>query len=291
MMISFEYATLPRREDENKPPIGGPRTRALSVRVSQWIRERRERRRRGGGEGEEEKEEEVYAFVEDDSEALMYFAAIAKETRGGATESLFDDVSFATITGVGFGGNNNSADAGADDDDVKEEDDNSIESSTRSEKMLDDMEAQWMRMESRKRAETIEVTSFERRLREIREKRRNSATEIRMAREMGSSFADESLVGVVMTHKNRPEYCEKAVEALLQQTHRKVEIVIVDDGSEEAHVKRLEQFVHSRKKDDTLKSVKIVKIAKPGKYLGEARNFGYSKLSEKNRVRFILRRR
>ncbi|CAL6341766.1 unnamed protein product [Bathycoccus prasinos] len=279
MMISFEYATLPRREDENKPPIGGPRTRALSVRVSQWIRERRERSRRGGGE--EEKEEEVYAFVEDDSEALMYFAAIAKETRGGATESLFDDVSFATITGVGFGGNNNSADAGADDDDVKEEDDNSSESSTRSEKMLDDMEAQWMRMESRKRAETIEVTSFERRLREIREKRRNSATEIRMAREMGSSFADESLVGVVMTHKNRPEYCEKAVEALLQQTHRKVEIVIVDDGSEEAHVKRLEQFVHSRKKDDTLKSVKIVKIAKPGKYLGEARNFGCSKLSEK----------
>ena len=287
MMISFEYATLPRREDENKPPIGGPRTRALSVRVSQWIRERRERRRRGEGEGEEEKEEEVYAFVEDDSEALMYFAAIAKETRGGATESLFDDVSFATITGVGFGGNNHSADAGAgagaanDDDDVKEEDDNSIESSTSSEKMLDDMEAQWMRMESRKRAETIEVTSFERRLREIREKRRNSATEIRMAREMGSSFADESLVGVVMTHKNRPEYCEKAVEALLQQTHRKVEIVIVDDGSEEAHVKRLEQFVYSRKKDDTLKSVKIVKIAKPGKYLGEARNFGCSKLSEK----------
>ena len=287
MMISFEYATLPRREDENKPPIGGPRTRALSVRVSQWIRERRERRRRGEGEGEEEKEEEVYAFVEDDSEALMYFAAIAKETRGGATESLFDDVSFATITGVGFGGNNHSADAGAaagaanGDDDVKEEDDNSSESSTSSEKMLDDMEAQWMRMESRKRAETIEVTSFERRLREIREKRRNSATEIRMAREMGSSFADESLVGVVMTHKNRPEYCEKAVEALLQQTHRKVEIVIVDDGSEEAHVKRLEQFVHSRKKDDTLKSVKIVKIAKPGKYLGEARNFGCSKLSEK----------
>ena len=287
MMLSFEYATLPRREDENKPPIGGPRTRALSVRVSQWIRERRERRRRGEGEGEEEKEEEVYAFVEDDSEALMYFAAIAKETRGGATESLFDDVSFATITGVGFGGNNHSADAAADDDDVngdddvEEEDDNSSESSTRSEKMLDDMEAQWMRMESRKRAETIEVTSFERRLREIREKRRNSATEIRMAREMGSSFADESLVGVVMTHKNRPEYCEKAVEALLQQTHRKVEIVIVDDGSEEAHVKRLEQFVHSRKKDDTLKSVKIVKIAKPGKYLGEARNFGCSKLSEK----------
>ena len=107
-------------------------------------------------------------------------------------------MSFATITGVGFGGNNHSADAGAgagaanDDDDVKEEDDNSIESSTSSEKMLDDMEAQWMRMESRKRAETIEVTSFERRLREIREKRRNSATEIRMAREMGSSFADES---------------------------------------------------------------------------------------------------
>ena len=123
MMISFEYATLPRREDENKPPIGGPRTRALSVRVSQWIRERRERRRRGGGEGEEEKEEEVYAFVEDDSEALMYFAAIAKETRGGATESLFDDVSFATITGVGFGGNNHSADAAADDDDVNGDDD------------------------------------------------------------------------------------------------------------------------------------------------------------------------
>ena len=48
MMISFEYATLPRREDENKPPIGGPRTRALSVRVSQWISERRERSRRGG---------------------------------------------------------------------------------------------------------------------------------------------------------------------------------------------------------------------------------------------------
>jgi len=263
----FEYATLPR---DALKPIGGPRTRALSVRVSNWIRERRE-----SNSGEEE----VYAFVEDDSEALMYFAAMSKETRGGATESFYDDVSFATLTGIEFSDRGISdGDVVVDDDDDHEEDD--VGGS--SEKMLDDLEARWMLMESRKRAETIEVMSLERRLKEIRDERRKSATEIKMAREMGSSFADESRVGVVMTHKNRPEYCEKAVEALLKQTHRKVEIVIVDDGSEDAHVERLENFVDSTKnRDDADKSVQIVKIAKPGKYLGEARNLGCSKLSDK----------
>lgn len=259
--VVVKYETLPR---DATTPIGGPRTRALSVRVNAWVRERREHREEG-----EEKGGEVYAFVENDSEALMYFAAMSKETRGGATESLYDDVSFATITGVGF------------DSDDDEEEKNSAEDGKRStsEKMLDDMEARWMRMESRKRAETLEMTSLERRLEEIRDKRIKSAAEIRIAREMGISYADESHVGVVMTHKNRPEYCEKAVEALLRQTHRKVEIVIVDDGSEEVHVKRLEKFVDSKK--DNNKSVKLEKLAKPGKYLGEARNFGCSKLSEK----------
>ena len=259
--VVVKYETLPR---DATNPIGGPRTRALSVRVNAWVRERREQREEG-----EEKGGEVYAFVENDSEALMYFAAMSKETRGGATESLYDDVSFATITGVGF------------DSDDDEEEKNSVEDGKRStsEKMLDDMEARWMRMESRKRAETLEMTSLERRLEEIRDKRIKSAAEIRIAREMGISYADESHVGVVMTHKNRPEYCEKAVEALLRQTHRKVEIVIVDDGSEEVHVKRLEKFVDSKK--DNNKSVKLEKLAKPGKYLGEARNFGCSKLSEK----------
>ena len=259
--VVVKYETLPR---DATNPIGGPRTRALSVRVNAWVRERREQREEG-----EEKGGEVYAFVENDSEALMYFAAMSKETRGGATESLYDDVSFATITGVGF------------DSDDEEEEKNSVEDGKRStsEKMLDDMEARWMRMESRKRAETLEMTSLERRLEEIRDKRIKSAAEIRIAREMGISYADESHVGVVMTHKNRPEYCEKAVEALLRQTHRKVEIVIVDDGSEEVHVKRLEKFVDSKK--DNNKSVKLEKLAKPGKYLGEARNFGCSKLSEK----------
>ena len=259
--VVVKYETLPR---DATNPIGGPRTRALSVRVNAWVRERREQREEG-----EEKGGEVYAFVENDSEALMYFAAMSKETRGGATESLYDDVSFATITGVGF------------DSDDDEEEKNSVEDGKRStsEKMLDDMEARWMRMESRKRAETLEMTSLERRLEEIRDKRIKSAAEIRIARETGISYADESRVGVVMTHKNRPEYCEKAVEALLRQTHRKVEIVIVDDGSEEVHVKRLEKFVDSKK--DNNKSVKLEKLAKPGKYLGEARNFGCSKLSEK----------
>ena len=259
--VVVKYETLPR---DATNPIGGPRTRALSVRVNAWVRERREHREEG-----EEKGGEVYAFVENDSEALMYFAAMSKETRGGATESLYDDVSFATMTGVGF------------DSDDEEEEKNSAEDGKRStsEKMLDDMEARWMRMESRKRAETLEMTSLERRLEEIRDKRIKSAAEIRIAREMGISYADESRVGVVMTHKNRPEYCEKAVEALLRQTHPKVEIVIVDDGSEEVHVKRLEKFVDSKK--DYNKSVKLEKLAKPGKYLGEARNFGCSKLSEK----------
>ena len=259
--VVVKYETLPR---DATTPIGGPRTRALSVRVNAWVRERREHR-----EEAEEKGGEVYAFVENDSEALMYFAAMSKETRGGATESLYDDVSFAMMTGVGF------------DSDDDEEEKNSAEDGKRStsEKMLDDMEARWMRMESRKRAETLEMTSLERRLEEIRDKRIKSAAEIRIAREMGISYADELRVGVVMTHKNRPEYCEKAVEALLRQTHRKVEIVIVDDGSEEVHVKRLEKFVDSKK--DNNKSVKLEKLAKPGKYLGEARNFGCSKLSEK----------
>ena len=88
--------------------------RQLSVRVNAWVRERREHREEG-----EEKGGEVYAFVENDSEALMYFAAMSKETRGGATESLYDDVSFATMTGVGF------------DSDDEEEEKNSAEDGKR----------------------------------------------------------------------------------------------------------------------------------------------------------------
>ena len=94
---------------------------------------------------------------------------------------------------------------------------------------------------------------------------------------MGISYADESRVGVVMT-TNGPSM-RKSRGGLLRQTHPKVEIVIVDDGSEEVHVKRLEKFVDSKK--DYNKSVKLEKLAKPGQYLGEARNFGCSKLSEK----------
>ena len=80
------------------------------------------------------------------------------------------------------------------------------------------------------------------------------------------------------------------MEALLRQTHPKVEIVIVDDGSEEVHVKRLEKFVDSKK--DYNKSVKLEKLAKPGQYLGEeVQEFRMLKTLRKNRVRFIFRRR
>ena len=83
--------------------------------MNAWVRERREQREEG-----EENGGEVYALVENDSEALMYFAAMSKETQGGATESLYDDVSFATITGVGF------------DSDDDEEEKNSVEDGKRS---------------------------------------------------------------------------------------------------------------------------------------------------------------
>ena len=90
-----------------------------------------------------------------------------------------------------------------------------------------------------------ETLPIETRLRKVREERRGRLDEIRMARENANSFADEATVGVVVTHKNRAELCEETVRTLLKQTHRKLEIVIVDDGSEVEHLTRLERFVAS----------------------------------------------
>ena len=259
--MTIKFATVPRDEGL----IGGPRSRAMSVRVMKWIRERRLNNERRG---------ETYAFV-DCADVLMYFAVIAKETRE-ITESLFDNVSFARINLVESDGNNDESSSSSSSSSSSDDFSNSAA------ELYDALEARWMSMESRKRAELIEIDSFETRLSEIRAKRKSALDENKMAMEIERSFADDSTVGVVMTHKNRPEFCEKAIDALLQQTHRKLEIIIVDDGSEEENVIRLETFVNTRVRVvvNSNKIVKIVKIEKPGKFLGKARNVGVDALSE-----------
>ncbi len=58
----------------------------------------------------------------------------------------------------------------------------------------------------------------------------------------GSRGADGPVVSVVMPTRNRARWVERAVESVLSQTHPSLELLVVDDGSSDDTLGRLERF-------------------------------------------------
>lgn len=77
------------------------------------------------------------------------------------------------------------------------------------------------------------------------------------------SVNEQPLVSVIIPTYNRPEYLEKAIASVSGQTYDNFEILIVDDGSEEAYAKPI-----------CSKYEKCSYYFKPNGGLSSARNFG-----------------
>lgn len=58
--------------------------------------------------------------------------------------------------------------------------------------------------------------------------------------------AQESLVSVIITTYNRPSYLKKAVESVVRQRHKNIEIIVADDCSHESPQPIIEAFQDSR---------------------------------------------
>ena len=65
------------------------------------------------------------------------------------------------------------------------------------------------------------------------------------------------LVTVLINNYNKEKYCYKAVKSVLDQSYKKIEIVFFDDGSNDASLKKINQF---RKKIKVIKNLKRGKI-------------------------------
>ena len=50
------------------------------------------------------------------------------------------------------------------------------------------------------------------------------------------------LVSVIIPTHNRPDYLEQAVTSVLNQTHKTIEIIIVDDGSDKRHTEAIQRI-------------------------------------------------
>lgn len=89
-----------------------------------------------------------------------------------------------------------------------------------------------------------------------------------------------NLVSIVVPVYNVKKYLEKCVESILQQTYKKIEIILVDDGSTDGSGKLCDKL-QSEHKD-------IVVIHKENGGLSEARNYGIEKQREDIYVLSIL---
>ena len=79
--------------------------------------------------------------------------------------------------------------------------------------------------------------------------------------------ADEPTVSVIIPTHNRPHFLEQAVVSVLTQTHKVLEIIIVDDGSDSIHVKAIERIARLRP---------VIRLYRHATAMGPgyARNFG-----------------
>ena len=60
---------------------------------------------------------------------------------------------------------------------------------------------------------------------------------------------NNELVSVIIASYNHGPYIEKAITSVLDQSYPNVELFVVDDGSTDDSVKRIEKLLESRKFD------------------------------------------
>eukprot|EP00276_Gloeochaete_wittrockiana_P006597 CAMPEP_0184650424 /NCGR_PEP_ID=MMETSP0308-20130426/7949_1 /TAXON_ID=38269 /ORGANISM="Gloeochaete witrockiana, Strain SAG 46.84" /LENGTH=686 /DNA_ID=CAMNT_0027083933 /DNA_START=561 /DNA_END=2621 /DNA_ORIENTATION=+ len=77
------------------------------------------------------------------------------------------------------------------------------------------------------------------------------------------------LVSIVLVHYNRPNLLAQAIDSIIDQTYKKIEVVLVDDGSTDETAK---QYVKRIEKEFKARGWKIV--IQENMYLGAARNTG-----------------
>lgn len=75
------------------------------------------------------------------------------------------------------------------------------------------------------------------------------------------------LVSVCLTHYDRPEFLKIALQGLMAQTYKNVEIIIVDDGS-----KKPQSLSYLDEVESTIWKYPLKVVRSPNRYLGAARN-------------------
>ena len=65
---------------------------------------------------------------------------------------------------------------------------------------------------------------------------------------------NEPMVSVYMPTKNRAETAIRAIQSILNQTYKNIEIIVVDDGSDQDHYEKLSNFCSANKKVTLLKN-------------------------------------
>ncbi len=89
----------------------------------------------------------------------------------------------------------------------------------------------------------------------------------------GNFFAmKDSLVSIIIPAYNAVKYIKEAVDSALGQTHKNIEVIVVDDGSTDSTKKILEPYIAARK---------IIYIYQTNKGLAGARNAGIKNSSGK----------
>lgn len=88
-------------------------------------------------------------------------------------------------------------------------------------------------------------------------------------------YDDYDLVSVIIPVYNRKDYIERAVESILEQTYKNIEVIIIDDGSEDGTIEILKKI--------EMKSNKIKVFLQKHKGANAARNLGM----EKSKGRFL----
>jgi GT2 family glycosyltransferase len=76
-------------------------------------------------------------------------------------------------------------------------------------------------------------------------------------------------VSIVMAHRNRPDYLRQAIAAIQRQTYGNIELVLVDDGSDQADALRL---LDKLQVDFRRRKWRVLR--QPHRHLGAARNAG-----------------
>lgn len=82
-----------------------------------------------------------------------------------------------------------------------------------------------------------------------------------------ASESSSPLVSVCLTHFNRPELVQQAIDSILEQDYANYELILVDDGSNDTAAVR---YIESLQQSFDSRGWQIIRTA--NKYLGAARN-------------------